>query len=277
MKRVRLARRTGAGPAYQRTYQRSVQRTQAARTLQFAIRRRNLGARQIPANIPLGTLIRQPRYPNMEVKTLDVGLGVGGSVTSNLTNNALFTICNPIQVGTGTYQRIGEKVQLKALRLNLNFNYVYMRNTVGSHLNGNRLIVRLMLWKQSGSATAFPNWNGIFGNTAQDGTTSVSLHSHLFANRTNEYVVLREWDNDFSPQSGDLPVANQTAICPFSIDDYVKFGGIEARYVGTANPMTVANCSSNLVFLCMRASVDDVNSTQIFFTPQCVMRLTYYD
>lgn len=275
MKTSRLAKRSGAGRAYQRAYQRNVQRTAAARTLQGAIRQRQLRANIIPNNIPLGTFRRTPRFPKAEAKAVDIQFAPV-AIIDTLNTNGFMDLMTPIQLGTAAHQRVGNVVQGKGLRLKLAFQYIYARSAVNSVLQGNRLRVMVVVWKQTGQAGTFPNFNGFFGGTDQTGGTFTSMKSSLFFNRINEFTILRDWNIEFKPIAGDLPAVNQTATVPITIDDYIKLGGLETRYINTANPITVANCSSNAIFTIMRAAQNTAD-TSISISQISMARFTYYD
>jgi len=270
-----MAKRTGAGPGYQRVYQRNVQRNQAARILQGAIRQRQLAARVIPNNIPLGTFRRGSRFPRAEAKAVDIPF-VNAAIIDTLNTNGFMDLLNPIQLGTASHQRIGNVVQGKGLRVKLALQYQYGRAAANGNLNANRLRVIILVWKQTGQAGTFPNFNGFFGATDQTGATTTSMKSALFFNRINEFTILRDWNIEFTPSSGDLPVANQLAIQQITIDDYIKLGGLEMRYINTANPITVANCSSNALFMIMRSGQNTAD-TSISISQISTCRFTYYD
>lgn len=273
----RLAKRKNAGPAYQRMYARqNVRRTQAARVLQGAIRTRYRG---LPATINM----RQTGYfrqnPRIELKAVDVPLGDAiNAIPSTVNTNAFCYILNGVQQGASDYQRVGNTIQMKAIRLNLNFNYFYLREAAfNNNLNYNRIRCVLLLWKSVGATGTLPAFDAVFKSVDQAGNNTTNFHTLPQFSRNDEYVILRDWNHDFTPIGDTAGGAASLVYIPWSIDEYVKLGGLPVRYVGTANPIVTGNFGSNALLLYVRAAVNSALQTQCQMATTSTARLTYYD
>lgn len=200
-----------------------------------------------------------------ELKSVDftVNLPVG-NVLNTTNTNAGIAVCNLVQPGTGSWNRIGKRIAMKSLRYRfLLQNFCDL--TIG--LRNNAIRISLVHDKQS-SGAAIPNFDIIFGTTDQTGTEATgSFVDPLRVDNTDRFTVLRD----------DLITSDNFGIewqCDF--DKYVKLKGLSTTFSGQSNPATIADISSGALYLIFRAQENSLTLGQ-FSVENSTCRLRYYD
>lgn len=175
-------------------------------------------------------------------------------------SNVNIQILNPIQQGAGISQRIGHKVSLKSVKLQMNFE------PVGSVVMGNIQHVRVMLVYDHDCNGAYPAINLILANSGQanqiaNGTYFDNLNPNFF----ERMVVLM--DRKYTlPQIGTVggQITAETTFATnaetFIIDEFVNLKSLECIYgnqngASTASPLTVAYIQTGALYLLVYGDV----------------------
>lgn len=239
--------------------------------------RRKVNKRSLPIRLPIS-------YARNEIKTVDkifsgaYALGVYTvdqeplqSIPIN-TNTNLVQCINLIQQGSGISQRIGNKVNLKSLRMRLRI--------VPTGVNcGQSNYARIMLlWDKQPNGTYIAS-NSILSDSIQNNTVSNgTLTSNINPNFFDRFVVLRDIFRALPQvEAGDVTQVDTLAPTEGSclvIDDYVKLKEMQTIYTGTANPTLISNVTSGaLLLLVLGSRAATTDPWQI----QGHMRLRFYD
>lgn len=175
-----------------------------------------------------------------------------------------------IQQGTGEFQRVGNKVALKSLRIrfrarNSGFDY----NEVST--------ARFMILYDRQPNGAYPTISTVLNTARQDGTgVGGTLDSNINANLLERFIVVM--DKYFPlPPSDDTNNAfstGSTAPLSFCIDEFLKLKNLETVYNATASPMTIAQVQTGALYLLVLGNV--TTGTEPFFF-QGEVRLRYRD
>jgi len=210
-----------------------------------------------------------------EVKGLDTDLEQVLGVVATTNTNANAVVLNLIQAGTGSWNRVGRKVNLKSVRLvGVARTTVTPAVTTGSNVaNFVRMVV---VWDKQPSGGAIPAFDNIFGITAQDGTESCPdiLCPPKYDNQ-DRYRVMRDKVMEMTPAAfaatGTVPSAG--LLCTF--DEYIKLNNAEVVFQGQSSPMTIADVSSGALYVYFRSYNNQAAVAQAQI--DAIARLRYID
>lgn len=225
-------------------------------------------------NVPAGMVAAVRRAG--EKKGMDTLLNVNAVVATTNTNDDAIVL-NLIQMGSGSWNRIGRKVNLESVRLRGTATYVSAPALISGDLNSNTLRI-VVVWDKQPSGAAIPTFDSIFGLTQQDGTESTTYLSPIKYDNMDRFSVLRDTTMSFSPQvwnneAGTTDASRQE--CPF--DEYVKLGGREVVFLGQTAPMTIADISTGALYVYFRANNATAGINQIAIDEDSFARLRYSD
>lgn len=135
-----------------------------------------------------------PRAPAMrmaspgEVKALSLNFATGGAITSTFQfdTTGTFQLLNGIQGGAGFSQRVGRKIKLKSLKLQLNINPVANRTAPGD-------LGRVIIFYDRQTNGALPAVADLLQdtNTAAANTTNIQVGPNL-SNR-DRFTIIRDY------------------------------------------------------------------------------------
>lgn len=200
-----------------------------------------------------------------ELKSVDFNVNLAlGSVLSTTNTNAGIAVCNLIQPGTGSWNRIGKRITMKSIR----YRFVLLNICDLSIGNRNNTIRVTLVHDKQSSGNAIPSFNEIFGVTDQAGTESTSSFlDPLRVDNTSRFNVIRD----------DVVASDNNGIEWEGImDRYVSLKGLVTTYNGQSAPQTIADISSGALYLVFRGETNAAPSGQ-WIVQNSTCRLRYYD
>lgn len=194
----------------------------------------------------------------------DISLAFDDVLATTNTNGSMFTL-NLVPPGTASYNRIGRKIRLKSLRLQVPATYVYTLGDANTRETENRLRM-VVVWDKQPSG-AVPTWDTIFGSTNQVGTEASGIFSSLRFDNTDRFRVLldKQVIGKVESQSyvwNGSAILEQTTWKKYYMDEYIKLGGRETVFGGQASPATIADISSGGLYVFFRADQNDTATSQ---------------
>jgi len=251
----------------------------AARGAKFQSRRRgnygNLSMSMIRNPIQKVTPFARAQYPindygrgmvrQGELKGMDTGIGsVGNLLTTTNTNVDMYPL-NLIRQGTGSWNRVGRKVQMKSLRFNFEISLTCPLATMNSSL------VRVVVfYDKSPNGAAIPTWDTVFGTTGQDGVEAANnVLLPLRFDNMERFIVLRDKKFDIGITAGGTNSTNK-----YCVSDYVKLSNMETVFGGESAPMTIADIQRGALYIGYRATSNTGITTLIVQSASARLRYT---
>nr|WAE43236.1 MAG: capsid protein [Cressdnaviricota sp.] len=188
------------------------------------------------------------------------------------TTGAIQNLCT-VQMGTGEYNRIGNKIALKSLRLR--FNLTPNNNNVITFSNA-----RLMVIYDRQPNAAYPNLTSMLNTARQDGTSvNGTMWSNINVNLFERFIVLMD---DYIPVPPNAivglvagsDVVGPTELKSFQVDKYIKLKNLETVFQSTASPITIANIQTGALYL---VSIGDLGGGAAPWSWKGETRLRYKD
>lgn len=192
---------------------------------------------------------------------MDTSLALTPVIATTNTNASSF-VMNLIQQGTGSWNRIGRKVEHQSLRLRFAVRHQYQVDA-GSSVIGNRLRM-VLVWDKSPNGAAIPTYDTVFGLTDQTGAEATTLLSPIKYDNMGRFSILRD-----CVLNAKIEAASGTVALPlvtvnyYEVDEFVKLHGKETTYASTANPLTIADISTGALLVYFRA---ELNTAENFWT-----------
>lgn len=218
---------------------------------QLALKKRKYSQAQVLAGQAFRfprPFIRAANYPakssigRQETKFVDIPTA---ATTFNNANGPV--ILNPVQQGVDYYQRLGNKIKPRSL---------HIKGFISSILTSIQGLARMVvvLDKAPSGAAALPAITNILQERDQAGAATNGITSALNIDNRNRFKILR--DKWFNLPSHTLTVAVVTNPSNFDqelcmkFNEYIRLDNIpECQYVGTANPITIANINTNAIYV----------------------------
>lgn len=182
-----------------------------------------------------------------EIKTLDIGL----DLLQPFSNVAQFKLLNGIKQGAAYYNRIGKKISMKSVRVEIQ---VYT-NPDGDIPGGHDYLRFILVYDRQANG-AFPTYTTLMQLRDVDGNTSTSCKAYLNMDYSERFVILRdervpifETQNDATSklEPYELCIGTQNASL---IDWYVKLDNLETQYQ-TSTEAVGSITSGSLFVVCM--------------------------
>ena len=219
---------------------------------------------------------RQVRVPAAralgEKKGMDTAISFA-QINSTVNDNSGMIVLNLIQQGAGSWNRVGKKVNLRSLRIRGDINHTQATGAPG--LTYGQVVRCVIVWDKQPSSGTIPQWQDMFGFTAQDGTEGTSMYAPIRYDNMDRFSILR--DVTYDPQPGaKAQTAPDTVVYQNTIDEYIRLGDRECVFSGQSNPMTIADISSGAIYFCVRAKINNTNTTQSSIN-NMTARLRYTD
>ena len=219
---------------------------------------------------------RQVRVPAAralgEKKGMDTAISFA-QINNTVNDNSGMIVLNLIQQGAGSWNRVGRKVNLRSLRIRGDIQHV--QTTSASGFTYGQTVRCVVVWDKQPSSGTIPQWQDMFGFTAQDGTEGTSMYAPIRYDNMDRFSILR--DVTYDPQPGaKAQTAPDTVVYYNTIDEYIRLGDRECVFSGQSNPMTIADISSGAIYFCVRARLNNTVNTQSAIT-NMTARLRYTD
>lgn len=202
-----------------------------------------------------------------ELKTVDVS-----GLVKVLSTTATFTILNPVQEGTGFYNRIGRKIQMKSLRIKAQIGITGNESNLFEYL-------RVMIVYDRQPTGAAPAIADLLQNVDQAGAATTDSKSSLNLNNSDRWLVLM--DNPIEVPYADKDASNWLAQGVFdyvknevNIDRFINLRSLEAHFKSTSNPITEADITTGTLYLVTYGSTAAASAPYQLLAST---RMRYYD
>lgn len=219
---------------------------------------------------------RQVRVPAAralgEKKGMDTAISFA-QINSTVNDNSGMIVLNLIQQGAGSWNRVGQKVNLRSIRIRGDIGH-QQTTGVATGLTQGQTVRCVVVWDKQPSSGTIPQWQDMFGFTAQDGTEGTSMYAPIRYDNMDRFSILR--DVTYDPQPGAKSGNPDVVTYYNTIDEYIRLGDRECVFSGQSNPMTIADISSGAIYFCVRAKINNVNTVQSFIN-NMTARLRYTD
>ena len=158
-------------------------------------------------------------------------------IATTNTNAGIFVV-NLIAPGTGSFNRVGRKVNLSSARIKGSVQLSSTADGTTGNFTGNNLRM-VVVWDKQPSGT-IPSFSDIFGLTDQAGTEATSYLDPIRYDNMDRFQILRDVTIPFVP--GSIGGVGGTTnfyrmILPF--DEYVQLGNREVVYSGQSSPCSI--------------------------------------
>lgn len=249
---------TGGATNFKQGGQRSRLAASSAKRSQVVGRSRGL---QAIALVNARNRTRKTRLRAMgEVKGVDVGLS--GTIVPSLmgTSDGIYVL-NLVQMGAGSWNRVGRKIYNKSVRIKGQIQSTWIQATTTPM---NAIYVRLVLVWDAQPGGTMPQKADIFGSTNQSGVEASSIYDHIRYDNMDRFRILREISYIFELTS--MASTNGNIIQQaWDVDMFVQLNNLETVYSGQSQPMTIGDVSSGALYLVLlndlESSMTMVNST----------------
>lgn len=205
-----------------------------------------------------GKIARRPMQREVEVKGVDTALNMPAPILQTTGTNANAAVVNLIQQGTGSYNRIGRKIKMKSVFLNIEGHYAMnmFNGGGGDALMGANLRMVVVYDKQPSGI--LPTFDEIFGHTYQDGTSATYVFDSLKYEAMSRFRVIRNEVITIQPMVN--PGTGDQAHYPFHKTFYIPLKGLETVYAGNANPATIAQIQSGGLYVYFRSDIGNTGA-----------------
>lgn len=211
-----------------------------------------------------------------EKKGIDTALTIASVIATTNTNGDCFVL-NCIQPGSGSWNRIGRKVNLTSIRLRGELLHQYTDTATFGVITGNAVRM-VVVWDKQPSGAAIPAFDVVFGQTSQLGTEATLYKDALRFDNMDRFTVLRDTVIDMKPPLFNGAAGTQDFTFPmYSFDEYIKLGGRETLFSGQSNPCTISDISTGALYVYFRAQANSGTSNQILVSANSHARLRYVD
>lgn len=233
---------------------------------------------RIQSNIANRRAISIPRTivlkSNGEKKGMDTNLYIASVTNTSNTNTNCFVV-NLIQQGSGSWNRVGRKVNLKSLRIKGSFEVTYRAHeqTLGNFI---RMVV---VWDKQPSSGSVPTFDQIFGTKDQDGTETSGILAPPKYDNMGRFRVLKDITFDCKPEANFWIVGGNDEVIsyPISFDEYIKLNNLETVFSGQSIPMSISDISTGGLYIFFRALANQPGISQISVSSLSNARLRYTD
>lgn len=194
------------------------------------------------------------------------------------TNNNNSSVCLVlVQMGSGSWNRVGRKIQAQSLRLRGELVWTLDQATTTLNYEGNTCRMVVVFDKQPSSG-AIPSFSEVFGVTGQDGSETTTYLNPVKYDNMDRFSVLRDCVVNFEPPMYNPAAGTQNAVIvrkPF--DEFITLKGRETVFSGQSNPMTTADVSSGAIYVYFRTAVNTTNINMVSVSSDSFARLRYID
>jgi len=216
-------------------------------------------------------MYRQVR-PTM--KGMDSAIGYTAVPSTTNTSDAIAAL-NLIQPGTGSFNRIGRRVQMTSLRLYGTVVFAVAPRATSGDIGGNTFRMLVVYDKQPSGV--LPTFADIFGTTTQDGTESSDWNDQLRYDNTQRFRVIRDKKIVCNPTTENTTGGTlDRVLYRRDFDEYITLN-LETSYSGQSSPQTISDISSGALYIIYRAAVNTTGTDEINVSTLSHSRLRYYD
>lgn len=187
-----------------------------------------------------------------EIKGCDIDLPNENIIQDVATNGNIYLINGLIQ-GTGSWNRIGRKIEMKNLSAKLSFT-LQLANINGTSNAVAPVLRYLIVYDRQPNKGPIPAFEEIFSELNNAGSQSTTVFSGLTYGQMDRYVILRDKFvcpelAGFMSQAGVAEGALMTHLC----EEFVKLSGLVTEYDTQSNAGTIADITSGALYLILRS------------------------
>lgn len=213
---------------------------------------------------------RNSRGPSPEIKSVDLMIGTATTGIIYLVPSASAPapiLLNGLQTGTSIYQRIGNKVEMKSLRI---------RGHLTPIASGYTDWVRIVVVYDKQTSGSAPTYAQVFNNMNQAGNSLAGDFDFPNTFYSDRFTILRDQVIPipaYTYSSGTLTDVGPTeAGTNFAFEMFIPLNKAPVQYKSTSNPVTSADISTGAVYL-FALSLVNTNAMKL----DAAARLRYYD
>jgi len=211
----------------------------------------------------------------LEKKGVDTRLTIAGPILATTNTNADCIVCNLVQQGAGSWNRVGRKITLQSLRLRGLVQWFYQDALVSGDIVGNTLRV-VVVWDKQPSGNT-PTFDAVFSSTLQDGTETTSFLDPMRYDNMDRFTILSDTVMDFNANLfNGAALASDGVTYNCSFDKFIPLKNKEVIFSGQTNPMTIADISSGGLYVYFRARSQS-SGNALSINSASTARLRYID
>jgi len=237
-------------------------------------------ARAVPMQLDAPYMVnrvynRSSRTGRIEVKGIDIGLSTGTSnIVATTNNNDLVVPLNLIQMGAGSWNRVGRQVKLLNCSYKLCLRWTNQISVLNTNSHGCVRVV--FVWDKSPNSGTIPKFDDIFGRSTQGGAESTQIFDALRWDNTDRFAIVHEKIVNTDPANKVDAAAGP--ICQYHqvISGYFNLKGRTTTYSGQSAPMTIADISTGALYIVLRSTIDTPDGHGEL-TNESICRLKYVD
>lgn len=207
-----------------------------------------------------------------EKKGVDRSLAV--AVVGTVNTNASATVLNAVTPGVGSFNRTGRKIFNKSIRLKGVIDAQFTPAATTADITG--LVLRMVVVWDKQPATVLPEFDDIFGDTAQNGTESTNVLSLPKYDQMNRFQILRDKCWSLNPPTFISGGTSNEYIVRECFDEYIKLGNRTTVFSGQTDPSTIADIASGGLYVYWRAT-NDAAVAEVNISGISTARLRYTD
>lgn len=199
-------------------------------------------------------LQRSARFGN-ELRGVDTAIDIDPILATFTTNGSAFCL-NLTNQGSASWQRIGNKIAMQSLRIRgiLSILFTPTATTGATSSVSTRMVV---VFDKTPSGV-LPDFDDIFGNINNEGTSSVGVLSSLSLLRTKRFRVLKDYVMSGFPRIGLVgTVATQSVEQVF--DEFIPLKGLETQYTASNTTPVIADISSGGLYVYFRTETNNAS------------------
>jgi len=192
------------------------------------------GYRSVPASFT---------SPKGEVKAVDLSVA-SYPFSADLTNTNVFLL-NGVQEGTGFYNRIGRKIEMRSLHIRGSITVNALTSTTPDFLKW-----AIVYDRQPNGA--LPTYQQIFQLYDQQGNTHSDAYSEVNLDERDRFMIIRHKSYNAPTQSVTYNTPAATIGIPVEdqqINEFIKLKRLTTHFNGTANPLTITNIVTGSLYL----------------------------
>lgn len=186
-----------------------------------------------------------------EIKAIDIART--GYIFRTPAAASAVALLNGIQTGTGFFNRIGSRIEMKSL---------HVRGTISNIATGTDCQGRILIIYDRQPTGALPVITSILQGRDQTGAAATSGLSEINLDNRDRYIVIRDMQFDFPSVTNTAGVLtngpNWAGQDPrMTINEFIKLKGLVTHFSGTANPATISEIATGALYIVTVAELND--------------------
>lgn len=229
----------------------SLKRGRASKDTQTMKKRRAVGGAYIPVRSPnkrpyqkVQSLPANFQPTGAEIKAIDIA-----NVAQAFRSPAIGTgivLLNGVQAGTGFFNRVGARIEMKNLHLRGTVEN-QTTSTTGADL------LRILIIYDRQPTGALPVIADILQTRTQTGAATTSGSSEINLDNRDRFTILRDMQFYGAPVTNTAGVLTNGPQYPgetarYDINEFIKLRGLACHFKSTSNPATIADIATGALY-----------------------------